>query len=168
MSLLPGPYEPVQAALAAAQASNDQVDDIGGGVFRLCGFLEFDGAGELLVSVVFPITFIDKPVFVFGGELRENSPFHNGRFPTISGIVKDWKFTTKVDTGQRQYTGCSFAIVATGHPDQQVIFHYMLEGPAFRNEQNMVDQHPLLGQTLSDSGVGASPHINAGTSPPAA
>lgn len=129
----PGPYQSVHVVLRQQNEEDKRVEDIGGGIFRLCGFIEFDGVGELLVPVTFPLTFTQKPSFSFGGELRENSPIQNGNLPTVSGNAVTWRYKTNPQTGQRLYSGTSFAIVTTGHPDQLFCFHYQLEGPAIRD-----------------------------------
>jgi hypothetical protein len=134
MSMQPGPYENLPRLLNDRLVTPDRIDEIAGGVFRYCAFIEFDGpgAGEWVIPVAFPIVFVEKPNFGFGGELRENSPIQNGRLPTVSGIVKDWQIVASPDTGRPQYKGATLLIVVTGVPQQQFTFHYTMEAHGLR------------------------------------
>lgn len=157
-SLNPGPYEPLNVTLND-QSERQQVDELAGGVFRLCGEVDFQGAGELIAAVEFPIVFTEKPSFVFGGELRENSPVQNGRLPTISGIIKDWRFKTDLSTGRRIYTGASFIIVTTGDRDQLMTFHYQLEAPALNEPTSaLLSTAPVLLGATFPPGYPPAPH----------
>lgn len=133
MPTTPGPYQPVSQALREVGKQDDpQISELAAGLYRVCGTIDFIGAGELTEAVDFPVQFTEKPSFVCGGELRPNSPMISGSLPTVSGIVGNWKQSRDSQHGYPTFTGCTFLIVATGHPDQLLTFHYQLEGAGDR------------------------------------
>lgn len=143
----PGPFQPLQRTLRELSRGTERVEELAGGVYRFCGFIHFAGAGEIITSIEFPVMFLEHPSFSFGGELEPNSPIQNGRLPTISGMVKDWKYSTREDTGNPQYLGATFMIVVSGLPDQLVVFHFQIEAKGQRVDVPYVvpEYHPLLG-----------------------
>lgn len=129
----PKMFRPLAVTLVQRAQDVDRIEDMGGGIHRVCGTIQLDGAGEIVVAVNFPVTFIEKPSISDGGEMGPSSALQNGSFPTVNGIVKDWKWTVRADTGVRFYAGASFAIKVTGQPEQSVFYHYQMEGRALRN-----------------------------------
>lgn len=156
MSLMPGPYQPLAVTVRQMQPSDERAQELAAGVHKVSGFIKLPtGAGEHIVPVDFPVMFFQKPSFSFGAELAPNSPIHNGRLPTVSAVVKDWKYGTRPDTGLRDYVGASFIIVTTGVPDQLLIFHYQLEGPGILVPAGTpTGAHPLLGTPFGNTSIG--------------
>lgn len=95
------------------------------------GFVQVNGAGEVLQDVNFPVWFTEKPTFTFGGELMPGSPPVSGKYPTVSVVVVNW--TMEQRGYGNYYVGAKLAIVTTGDSLHQMIIHWNMEAKAIRN-----------------------------------
>ena len=103
--------------------------DMGVGNQRISGQFLWEGSGEGEKEVVFPVKFIERPVFYFGGELGPNQSVVDGYYPTVSVVVGGW-LTLKRPPVTSLYYGCTLVVVVTGHTDQKMVIHWHVEGRA--------------------------------------
>lgn len=88
--------------------------------------------GEAMVTIRFPITFTEKPLFSFGGDVQENQPIPAGYMPTISGIVV--RYQEERDGLYRTFwKGADVGVVVTGQPGQMTSFHWHFMGKGIFN-----------------------------------
>lgn len=102
-----------------------------GQTFRLCYFLNVNGAGETTVNLNFPILFQERPALSCAGELAEGSVLQAGSFPWCSAMVASW--VTEERNGQTYYTGAKVAVVVGGPSRQKSIVHMNVEGKALQS-----------------------------------
>lgn len=76
------------------------------------GTAGFTGPGEAVVAVRFPISFVHKPVFVYGFELGPTSHLVQGSFPVGAAVVSRW--TTEQLNDLQVYVGAQVAVVLDG------------------------------------------------------
>ena len=89
-------------------------------------------AGETTVTVDFPFTFMEMPVFTCGWALDDNQSVASGSFPICSAFVMSWKTITK--SGNRTYyTGAELGVVAVAGSGTKLKMHYNFQGKAFRD-----------------------------------
>lgn len=84
---------------------------------------------EIAVDVTFPVWFVDRPAFSFGGELMRDI-LEEGSFPTISAVVVGWTRVHELRPGGGLYTGARLAVVASGREGEQMILHWQMNGKA--------------------------------------
>ena len=101
---------------------------------HVSGFYEFTFQGtettqELLVDVVFPCWFVDKPSFAPGSELIRDI-LVEGQYPTLSATVVRWTKIHDVRPGGGYWTGATIAIVASGREGDEMILHWNMNGKA--------------------------------------
>ena len=111
----------------------ERINNQGSKLQVLSGHTLVSGSGEIEVSLDFPITFIDKPGFTFGGELDEGSPTVTGSLPTVSAVVSGWETVDKANSVGYYYVGANVIIVVTGSSDQKILVHWRFEGNAMTN-----------------------------------
>lgn len=99
---------------------------------RISGEFPFQGAGEGKVDVIFPVMFMEKPIFTFGAEVPDSQTIVSGKYPTISAAVAEWKMLERPPI-TRLYYGCSVIVVVGGYQSQKLIVHWSLEGTALMN-----------------------------------
>lgn len=113
------------------RADLDRIDSMMVKVHTVTGWLDVTNAGEASVDVNFPVWFIEKPGFYFGGELADGFSPVETDFPTISVMVLRWDIETR---GLGEYwVGATLGVVTTGAADQKVTVHWHMEGKALRN-----------------------------------
>jgi hypothetical protein len=118
------PFEQRRVKIETQQSMQIQLNNVS-------GFIQVNGAGEALQDVNFPVWFVEKPTFTFGGELMDGHSPIKTKFPTISVMVARWN---KEKRGYANYyVGASLAIVTTGDVTQQIIVHWSTVGKAIRN-----------------------------------
>jgi hypothetical protein len=89
---------------------------------------------EATVDLDFPVTFTEKPVFTFGGELDKNHRALAGSYPTISAVIVNWEISGEIDGAtEGRYIGASIACVTSGQAAQNIWLHYSFKGKAMRN-----------------------------------
>lgn len=108
-----------------------QLEDATGRVHTISGEFLVDGAGEALVPVNFPVVFIEKPRFHFGGELSPGSVITDGQFPTVSAVVGTWTYMER--QVQPFYRGATLCVVTTGPAEQKMMIHWTMTGRAITN-----------------------------------
>jgi len=117
-------------AIEARRGAIERGRSIQGRVHSVVGFVEVTGVGEAIITVTFPVTFIERPTMLFGGELGTNGVLVDGSFPTINVMVKEW--TTYKKQQATYWTGAVLVLVATGSSEQQIIANWKadpLHGP---------------------------------------
>jgi hypothetical protein len=103
------------------------------------------GVGESSNDILFPVKFLEKPYFSFGGELTKDSSPTATMFPTISVVVLDWNFE-QTDTGKivkRLYVGATLGVVTTGVNEKMTV-HWRFEG------SGIVNPFGTTGDSLTD------------------
>lgn len=123
---------PTQAPLEDRRGVIERIEGMAGRVHRVQGHFSKKGAGEASIEVRFPVWFIEKPIFTFGGELAENTSPTTRKFPTISVIVLNW-ILQEYPGDINYYIGAILGPVSTGTSDQEIIVHWQFEGKALRN-----------------------------------
>lgn len=96
---------------------------------RVSGFEKTVGAGEVSVTVKFPVWFVQRPSMSFGAELEEGQFVQDLLFPTVSVVVIKWTKKYPERAGG-YYVGCVLACVTTGKEDQRVVIHWQAEAKA--------------------------------------
>jgi len=102
------------------------------------GSTEIKGAGETFLEVALPVVYIDKPTFMFAGELGSLTSPVPGAFPTLSAIVVSWDvITPDLDlygaSLRQHYRGATLAVVTTGVETQMMRLHWTFMGMALTN-----------------------------------
>jgi acylphosphatase len=91
------------------------------------GFIKLPADGEIVVTVHFPIAFMEKPIFTNGLEMDNNTWISQGSFPIYSATVVAW--TTQKPSDATLWMGASLGIVTIGA--MRSILHYSFEGRTF-------------------------------------
>ncbi len=102
-------------------------------VTRFSGRLLVGGTGEGSVDVPFPVEFVERPIFNFGGELDSNHRATAGRYPTVSAVIVDWVIVGANKGTEGRFRGATLAVTSRGTAGQKMWIHYTFEGKALRN-----------------------------------
>jgi hypothetical protein len=78
------------------------------------GFLHLPQDGESVVTVQFPISFMEKPLFTYGLEMDENAYIARGSFPIHSATIISW--TTRRPSDSTLWVGATLGIAWQLHP----------------------------------------------------
>lgn len=101
------------------------------------GFIDLASSGEIVATVTFPISFMEKPVFSFGLEMGDNQHLNYGDFPICSAVIASW--VTQEPGDSTLYVGAQLGIVVVGVA--RSILHYKFEGRSYTTpvgtEQNV-------------------------------
>lgn len=98
----------------------------------LNGVVKVQGSGEVTSDLTFPIRFVEKPTFTFGGELVSGHSPGEGIYPVVSGVIVGWDLDQPAEH-VTHYLGTSIAIVTIGKEDQELWFHFSFFGRAMVN-----------------------------------
>lgn len=90
-----------------------------------------DSTGEVTRDLVFPVTFIERPLFFDGGTLEESQSVTIGSIPTINGIVISWDVQNK-GLG-KLYKGARVGVVMSGDASTRFWYHWRFDGLALVN-----------------------------------
>lgn len=132
-----GPPVRLGGALGFQEDRRQQVNRINDQLIkptRVSGFYEimFQGTAttqEIAVDVTFPVWFVDRPGMSFGAELLRDV-IEAGNYPTISVVVITWTKVHDLRPGGGYFTGCRFAIVASGRVGEEMMVHWQADGKA--------------------------------------
>jgi hypothetical protein len=91
------------------------------------GFITLPSDGEVVVSVSFPLSFMEKPLFTYGLEMDDNTWIAPGSFPIHSATVIAWETARPADS--TLWTGSTLGVVTIGA--MRSILHYSFEGRTF-------------------------------------
>ena len=91
------------------------------------GFINLPQDGETMVTVKFPVSFMEKPLFTCGLEMAENTWITQGAFPLYSATVTNW--TTQRPADSTIWIGVTLGIVTIGA--MRSILHYNFQGRTF-------------------------------------
>lgn len=97
---------------------------------QLQGFVQLDGSGETDVQILFPMEFLEKPIFTYGHEMAPNQAAQRGAFPIASATVLNW-ITRKTPGENEVYVGAHVGVVVLGPPEMISILHYSFQGQSF-------------------------------------
>lgn len=115
------------------QAAQRGLSDMGAGPLTLQGKFPFDGAGEKVVELMFPYSFMGDPPFLsFSAELKEGDVLIAGSMPTCSVIVGGW-LTQEMPPHGRLFSGAKLIVVTTGVWYQKMMIHWTFTGTAISN-----------------------------------
>lgn len=130
----PGPpvRPPTAAPLEARRGVAGRLDAVTGKEHAIQGFVEIVGAGEALLDVSFPVWFLEKPTFTFGGEMGPDQVLTPGQYPTLSILVHRWNMR-EYSNSVSYFAGATLIVVATGSATQSLIGHWQAQGRALRN-----------------------------------
>lgn len=123
---------PTSAPLEARRGAARRLEDLVGRFHTIEGFIDLNGAGEALLDVNFPVWFLEKPLFTFGGELAVDQVLTAGQFPTLSMLVQRWQMKD-YPNNVSYFAGATLAIVITGPATQRLIGHWQVQAKALRN-----------------------------------
>lgn len=89
------------------------------------------GSGEVIVEVMFPLTFGERPLPILGGGeyISEMIP-EPGNFPTANSIILGW---IKDAEDSSYYSGVKIGIVTTGRSNQLMRVSFAFMGMALTN-----------------------------------
>lgn len=123
---------PTQAPLEDRRGTVNRVESMSGRDHFVQGHLTLAGAGEASIEVRFPVWFIEKPIFTFGGELAEGESPTQTKYPTISAVVLRW-ILQEYPGDIHYWSGAILGAVSTGIPEQNLVLHWQFQGRALRN-----------------------------------
>lgn len=133
------PLDQIRGNLDAARARQGaNLDRINAGLptdSAVEGTFLVDGPGEALQSVNFPIVFIARPTWTYGGELHIDTVPVAGKYPTISCVINRW-ITDPIaptDYSKIYFVGANLLITTTGPPTQRMWVHWRASGRALVN-----------------------------------
>lgn len=117
---------------ASNQAASKSME---GRVHSVSGSVELSTTGEATVDVNFPVIFVERPNFTFGGGVLPGSVLTDGSFPRINGAVVAWQTQKANDSlvENVRYTGVTLSIVSYGTQDQRFFLDFRFEGVALVN-----------------------------------
>lgn len=128
----------IQRGIQARRNDLDRIDAQSVKQFRVAGRTQVIGGGESSIAVTFPVTFIGRPSFSFGGELAKNQltqlKTRDGGtqpLPSVSAIVAEWDTVQRI-TGVYNYVGCTLIFQTLNNP-RYLWVHWHIEGKAFQN-----------------------------------
>lgn len=128
-------YQRAGNASAAAQAQqaiyelNNTISQrlgVLGGPQTLSGKVLVQDAGEVALTLDFPVVFIEEPHMGFGGVMDVGQAPVVSNFPTVSAVILRWK--TYNSGPLTQYIGATIGIVTTGDKDHRMWVHWSLDG----------------------------------------
>lgn len=122
----------LQVTQAKQRAVNDSISDFSARQFTVCGEILVNGVGESVVSVPFPVVFIERPLFHFGGVLDDNQTVTAGSYPTLSAVVSSFD-VKRSGIEKTEYTGANIAITTTGVAEQRMVLCWFFVGKALVN-----------------------------------
>lgn len=123
---------PTQATLEDRRGTVNRVESMSGRPHRVQGHFTMNGAGEASIEVRFPVWFIEKPIFTFGGEMVEGESPTQTQYPTISVVVHRW-ILQEYPGDIHYFSGAILGPVSTGTEAQKLLVHWQCEGKALRN-----------------------------------
>lgn len=129
------PIRPSQTNMAEQRRRRiERTDDMSVKDTASSGRTLFQGLGEVLYDLKFPVGFSTRPIFTYGAELDDGySPVGN-EFPYINAVIVAWDVKNRVDGAFDGYfVGCTIAITVGGSVDQQTWLHWSFRGAAIRN-----------------------------------
>lgn len=97
-----------------------------------------DGAGEALIDLVFPVTYVLPPIFLYGGELAPGHELVTGRYPVVTAVVSYWDVSqpdleTFGSSARKHFRGAQLAVTSSGPESQRLFLHWQFSGIAISN-----------------------------------
>jgi hypothetical protein len=92
-----------------------------------------DGVGALTREVRFPVSFIEKPLLSYGGNIESTPSNDIQDLPTISVIVMSYIEDRSGIGGRVIYRGANLGVVVTGQTNQKMWIHWKFDAEALVN-----------------------------------
>lgn len=124
----------VQSRKSQEAAFDDQI----GRVHVIMGEFMTGGVGESVITVNFPVHFVEKPIVTGGAELAPDGVLTDGSFPTHSLTVVAWAYDEKTPN-TIYYIGATLACRTTGAEGTNLIMNWKAEGRAITNPSGAND-----------------------------
>lgn len=125
-----------QQPLEERRGEVTRVQEMAGGIFFVGGELDFDGSGEFLTDVVFPVLFTELPLPLFGSYLAPSQGLEDSNYPQITSTVKNWTIRKGEDGQTLAYQGATIASVCLGHEGMKGTCTFLMVGLALHNPLN--------------------------------
>lgn len=127
----------VQRAMHNRNTNVTRINDGLATVTSVDGVFLTDGAGEAVQTVNFPVRFIERPNFVFGGEHHLDTAGVGGELPMMSCVINSWITDPPIlTTAQLHFIGANLLVVTSGPPTQRIWIHWRATGRALTNPVN--------------------------------
>lgn len=123
---------PTAAPFEARRGAANRLDAATGKLHSIQGFIEISGSGEALLDVNFPVWFLERPTFTYGGEMAADQVLVAGQYPMLSVLVHRW-LKKDYPNGVSYFAGATLIIVTTGPAEQRLLGHWQAQGKALRN-----------------------------------
>lgn len=107
------------------------------------GLANIDGVGEGQVDVVFPILFMEEPIW--GGDFALATNQTVTSFPTFDKFLVKWTTINKAG-GRTYYSGARIGVLIDGDDGLKTVLHYRFSGTAFTEPTGAVST--AVGGTL--------------------
>jgi len=105
--------------------------DFYGDQVNMSGESRISGGGDVKIDIPFAVKFVEKPIFVFGGETMDPQALRVGSYPSISAFVCEWITEERLPTSVF-YTGAVVAVsISSGDAQSKYILHYNFSGIGF-------------------------------------
>lgn len=113
----------LRRALEARRGEVERDRGMSGGIYIVEGIVDLLGTGEVIVDVLFPVTYVEKPLVFGGGGVADNQRVIPGEFPRWDVGVHRWNRGAQPDTPDSPtYYGCSLLIIVEGAIDDEDTF----------------------------------------------
>lgn len=129
-----------QITVAANQnrVNVSQYTDMLGRNLIISGEFLMPTTGEVIVTVNFPVTFTEKPLFYFGADLDPNQEIVVGVLPICNGMVIRYNIDTS-DVYTTLWKGADLGFVTQGTPGQKINCHWHFIGKGIFNPITPID-----------------------------
>lgn len=127
---MPKAHEP-NDAFEIRRGEIERIQNAGAHYTKISGKVRIIGVGESSYSVVFPVLFVEQPLFSCGPLLDPGISVVKMSLPTCTGTVHLWHERVR-DDGTNIYAGAEIGFVSTGPTDQVMLVQWHMEGVALR------------------------------------
>lgn len=124
--------EQIMAAAAKRNALEQGAKSMAAQEHTIAGSVIVPGTGEAEFDIVFPVTFIERPIFTYGITLPGTEVPIPGEFPVATAFLYGWNIEDR-PPATRLYKSCRIGIVVNGYVGTKVIVDYVLRGKCLTN-----------------------------------
>ena len=125
-------FQAMQRRVQSRKSQEAAVEDQIGRVHVVMGEFMTSGVGESVITVNFPVHYIEKPLITCGAELAPGIGLTDGSFPTHSVTVVMWRYDD-IGANTVLYVGAMLAVRTTGAEGTNLIMSWKAEGRAITN-----------------------------------
>jgi hypothetical protein len=133
----------LERAMARRGITLSQTQAIQAQNFRVHGTIEVPGPGEGTHPVKFPVSYIERPKFSYGGVLGDNTALVAGNFPQYSVWVLRWE-VKELSPEQQLYEGCTLAIQIAAPANTRASIDWQFEGSGLRSPTTASDDSGVV------------------------